>query len=445
MKKYNILYDTNAIIYLFEFKENNITNKKIEMQNLYNLANDNYGFVTSVTLYEILYKCLCQNRFNWENCKVEFNKYLIFLNRLFINKKWLINDSIQNIDINQLFTCEEFVVKEMFDKKIQGEVEFLYRIIINIGISVQNCFEDILGRKVQLDYYLAVTKENGTMLRRKLYDVCNRRHVKELTNEEVDKEIDRIIFEYLSFNLKVLASNYSIPQKKIDALEENEKAKFYALLQHVVKPYDENYRKNLIKKIQLLKEKNPNKDDNEIFQIITKELNQKGKNLKYDDISDFIKKFDKDKGMSIDGEQAVFLQLFDSPACKFIQVPESMNGCGAQYVVWLIAKYKKRLKKDILSRIYNELNGFFQWYRNNYEYTYSEGSEKYFKFFLQQFIEKGRKISKNDANDYLIASAAECSQELVIITFDKLMKEFLKQENRYYNEELYSYVEKRIV
>lgn len=370
MKKYNILYDTNAIVYLFEFKENNITNGKIEIQNLYNLAKENNGFVTSVTLYEILYKCWCNNSFNWENCKDEFKKYLIFLNRLFINKIWLINDSIQRIDINDLFTCEEYVIKEMFNKKIQGEVEFLYRIISNIGISIQNCFEDIFGRKVELGYYLTVTKENAEIFRQKLYDVCNRRHVKELTNEEVDKKIDRIIFEYLFFNLKILACNYAIPQKKIDALEENEKAKFDELIHHVVNPYDENFQNSFLKKFHSMKEKNPNKDDNEIIKEIAIELNQKVQNLKYEDISDFIEKFDKDKSISVDGEQAIFLQIFDSPDCKFIQAPESMNGCGAQYIVWLIAKYKKRSKKDILSRIYNESNEFFKWYRNNYEYTY---------------------------------------------------------------------------
>ena len=82
MKK-NIFYDTNTIYKLFEYKNENKEYDNINISELEKVAKSNNGYVTSIVLDEIRFKCYELNK--------DFNRYIEFLEYLFPNKgNWYI-------------------------------------------------------------------------------------------------------------------------------------------------------------------------------------------------------------------------------------------------------------------------------------------------------------------------------------------------------------------
>lgn len=77
---------------------------------------------------------------------------------------------------------------------------------------------------------------------------------------------------------------------------------------------------------------------------------------------------------------------------------------------------------------------------------FSHVEEYYFKNLLKKSIIDKYKITKNDFSDFLIISAGDFNNlniiddEIVVITYDKRLKTFLKENKFYYNDELYNLI-----
>ena len=137
MKK-NIFYDTNSIYKLFDYKNEKKEDINIKMCELEKVAKCNNGYVTSIVLDEIKFRCHELNK--------DFCCYMNFLNELFPNKdSWYIKDSTGDItDFKQ--------------RKSAVESDYLFRIISILIASTLNAYEDFLGRKLDSRLYDLIIK-----------------------------------------------------------------------------------------------------------------------------------------------------------------------------------------------------------------------------------------------------------------------------------------------
>ena len=75
---------------------------------------------------------------------------------------------------------------------------------------------------------------------------------------------------------------------------------------------------------------------------------------------------------------------------------------------------------------------------------YLTSSEKiYYQFVILKVLQQGYKITKNDFTDCTIFSAFDCDEEFnngVVITFDKTLRNLMKENNVYYSENIYSQI-----
>ena len=165
MKK-NIFYDTNSIYNLFEYKNGNKKYANINMCELEKVAKSNNGYVTSIVLDEIKFKCYEQHK--------DYNHYVEFLKDLFPNKdSWYIKDSEGG----------EIDFKE---RKSDIESDYLYRIIILLIVSTQNAYEDLLGRKLNSQLYSLITKTIFKDTRTSIDDIIHKRYTgKDVINKDV--------------------------------------------------------------------------------------------------------------------------------------------------------------------------------------------------------------------------------------------------------------------
>lgn len=147
--------------------------------------------------------------------------------------------------------------------------------------------------------------------------------------------------------------------------------------------------------------------------------------------SDFIdKKLDQNIGLEIDQILVHYEELikYVSKTSKE-SIPE--NGMGAQFARDIFKQDTTRCNRCLEESYQNILNKVS---------SFTTTAKEYIRYLAKKTILEGSKITKNDASDYLIVSAGDLykgEKELVLITYDKKMKKFLEEHNKYFNHSVY--------
>jgi len=86
------------------------------------------------------------------------------------------------------------------------------------------------------------------------------------------------------------------------------------------------------------------------------------------------------------------------------------------------------------------MNDFFNYIKINSKINYTSESESYFKFLLEELLNNSRRLDKNDVNDFLIVTAPGYTNlnDVTVISYDKNIEKFLKEQNKYYDEDVYN-------
>ncbi|WP_373262062.1 hypothetical protein [Hungatella hathewayi] len=110
--------------------------------------------------------------------------------------------------------------------------------------------------------------------------------------------------------------------------------------------------------------------------------------------------------------------------------------CGAEYAKECISKHKKELNQYI-----EEFSkGVFDRFP-----IMTETSKLYLIHLVTNTLLQGAKITKNDASDYLIISVGDYykdTENIVVITYDRKMKQFLEKNNIFYDKSIYDRIYK---
>jgi hypothetical protein len=425
MKK-NIFYDTNSIYNLFEYKNGNKKYANINMCELEKVAKSNNGYVTSIVLDEIKFKCYEQHK--------DYNHYVEFLKDLFPNKdSWYIKDSEGG----------EIDFKE---RKSDIESDYLYRIIILLIVSTQNAYEDLLGRKLNSQLYSLITKTIFKDTRTSIDDIIHKRYTgKDVINKDVNKLVDQYLYNALYNGLRFLSMNYSFPIKEIISWSSQDIDKFDSIcLKEPI--YD---KKKFDEYKQQYNYINKQDEDEGIFcQFILLKMmenNEFAYQLKYEDIEYFWNKVKSSKTSKLDNEEAIFLFVKNSPDLEYIEIKDNRHSSileekkGKEYINLFVSKINKKFKnKNFINEIINNLDSTIEFMIQN-GVKYLECEKKYFKYLIKNVLIENRSIEKNDANDFLIVTAPDYLKlpDSVIISFDENIKKFLEENNIFYDKEIY--------
>lgn len=118
-----------------------------------------------------------------------------------------------------------------------------------------------------------------------------------------------------------------------------------------------------------------------------------------------------------------------------------MNGSGVQKAKKILRKYDK---KTINSTVENIMNSFESKLELEGRRTLSKNERLYYqRFLIPRALQQGYKVTKNDFSDCIIFSAFDTIKEGEngkIITFDKNLKNLMKDNDVYYDQRIYEYI-----
>ena len=397
----NLIIDTNVLIYLYEYNYNKRKSKEVDVDFLNNLVKSNNCYITSVTINELLFRFYEENDYVFEPSKKEFDSYMNFIDKTFTNTDWYINDSVSPIYIDELRNITEIKYKDILKNKRTGESDYLYRIITNLYSSFINAYEEFLGRKIDKNIYTNFAKDNTKKIKNKIENIIEKRYSnKKYTNEDAKADIDKCLYESISYILKYLSCNYYFTCKEIKTWNTGEQKQFIDTLNKI-------------------------NDDN----------------ISYNNLEIFIKKMKFSKYKDEEGADAIFINIFDSPDYKIIEPTKRLFDKGALYIGFVCKRIKKQAGGEkFKSKIVNEMNDFFNYIKINSKINYTSESESYFKFLLEELLNNSRRLDKNDVNDFLIVTAPGYTNlnDVTVISYDKNIEKFLKEQNKYYDEDVYN-------
>ncbi len=324
-----------------------------------------------------------------------------FIDKTFTNTNWYINDSVSPINIDELRNITEIKYKDILQNKRTGEADYLYRIITNLYSSFINAYEEFLGRKIDKSFYTNFAKDNTKKIKNKIEDIIEKRYSnKEYTNEDAKADIDKCLYESISYILKYLSCNYYFTYKEIQTWNTGEQKQFIDTLDKI-----------------------------------------NNNNISYNNLEIFIKKMKFSKYKDEEGAEAIFIDIFDSPDYKIIEPTKRLFDKGALYIGFVCKRIKKQAGGEkFKSKIVNEMNDFFNYIKINSKINYTSESESYFKFLLEELLNNSRRLDKNDVNDFLIVTAPGYTNlnDVTVISYDKNIEKFLKEQNKYYDEDVYN-------
>lgn len=397
----NLIIDTNVLIYLYEYNYNKRKSKEVDVDFLNNLVKSNNCYITSVTINELLFRFYEENDYVFEPSKKKFDSYMNFIDKTFTNTNWYINDSVSPINIDELRNITEIKYKDILQNKRTGEADYLYRIITNLYSSFINAYEEFLGRKIDKSFYTNFAKDNTKKIKNKIEDIIEKRYSnKEYTNEDAKADIDKCLYESISYILKYLSCNYYFTYKEIQTWNTGEQKQFIDTLDKI-----------------------------------------NNNNISYNNLEIFIKKMKFSKYKDEEGAEAIFIDIFDSPDYKIIEPTKRLFDKGALYIGFVCKRIKKQAGGEkFKSKIVNEMNDFFNYIKINSKINYTSESESYFKFLLEELLNNSRRLDKNDVNDFLIVTAPGYTNlnDVTVISYDKNIEKFLKEQNKYYDEDVYN-------
>lgn len=419
MKK-NIFYDTNSIYKLFDYKNEKKEDINIKMCELEKVAKCNNGYVTSIVLDEIKFRCHELNK--------DFCCYMNFLNELFPNKgSWYIKDSTGDItDFKQ--------------RKSAVESDYLFRIISILIASTLNAYEDFLGRKLDSRLYDLIIKFIIQDTRKNIDNIIQNRYIgTEIKNRDVNKAVNEYLYNALHKGLKFLSMNYPFPKKEIDRWSKEEAEKFHEICSREIK-YDVNeYLKYCFRYQELMETTEDEQIMNKFILYNMIEDKKANNSTTFSDIKHFWDKIKKSMTVKLDDEEAVFLYVSDSPDLKYIEIKETqdkekLEGKGRDYLNWIVSKIKSNFIDGIINNFDSTID-----FMDKKGVKYLEIEKKYLKYLIDKILRESRSIEKNDVNDFLIVTAPSHLEleDSVIISFDKNVRRFIEDNNVFYDKEIY--------
>jgi len=411
---WNLLLDTNAFLYLFETvtkKGYTTPTKGIDYDAFKSLTKDNDCFISSVTLFELLFQCIERDKTNWYN---QFENYWDFFIEYFHNSPIIINDkNHMPFDIQRFRQFDDNNIMGFFDTKISFETEHLFLFIVALANPIEELYREHFDRKIIGKHYSDFTQANMKRTKSALQNLCIKRYGFEIDdNAEFDKQLNSILFDYVFNLLEYLAESHVIDKPTLEWLINN----------HTF-------------------------DTLKLFCSVNEEKVIQGN---YEDFTDILDYADKAPIEHIDEEQATLLMLKNSPDYNnFVKYSNKNDKDGIKYINRILAIFEKSENKQIRSSVETAIKNIFDVKpdMNNPLTNLSDGSKAYINYILSSCIKDRRRLSKNDATDYLIATMPDFfnnakiildnSKKTVIITFDKNMKNFLLDQNLYYDKKVY--------
>lgn len=404
----NIIYDTNAFLYLFELVKNKgytIPTTCLNKEYFIQLAQNNAGFVSSTTLFELLLKCVERNPENWYP---QFEDYFFFIRDYFPNEQSILNEeTFMKFDFNRFRSYTDENIREFLDEKIKGEKDILYIFLSALVYSITFIFLDIFGDKVHNKNYSRFKTTQNKNMKEELYKLCQQKYKNgEMKNEVFDRELDKILFRCIYDTLFYLARNYPISESDLAYLD----------CVH-----------------------------SDLYSKLEKMLSNLNSNSKYNDIKEIIEVLNKNNYPNKDEGYTIFLQLSDNPDCKQYIKPHKKNiDKGTEYIRQVLITYERKKSKPLRKYVKKYLSDVFC--EKPFE-SYSENSKLYIRYILELTIDKQRTIKKNDVIDYLIATlpdyvpknfSTDTTSQTVILTFDTTLKDFIKETKTYYDSKIYT-------
>lgn len=404
----NIIYDTNAFLYLFETVNNKkytTPTNRLNKPYLTELARDNNGYISSVVLFEILMQCIERNHLNWYS---EFEDYFNFQRDFFRNYPTIINEkSHMNFDFKKFREFTDDDIRGFFDTKIESETGHLYILLCAIIHPIEQLFLDYFNKKINEEDYGAFCRKLSFETKEQLKKICTDRYNGRIDNQKFDIELNNILFIHLHKNICYLSENYPIDDPKFEYLS----------------------RKCPVLATELL---------NKIF-------SSKDGSIEYKYISDAIEILDTANIPAIDGSRAIFLKIKNNPNyLRFAKSSRTTKDDGIEYINRLLTSYEKFVGGNARKMVEKQISNIFSEAPFNF---YSENTKAYLINIVKQCINKKRRLRKNDIGDFLIASMPDYfsysnvvlnrNDQTVILSFDKIFIEFIS-ETIYYDKDIYS-------